>query len=121
MTPAPESLSSEPPSPGGDRDPAESEADRLDAVGELMQACLACEDSLRARAIEQACADHPEHAQALQRRFAFLREAGLDDRMPKRRRCRSVLATSSRSSDSPRAAWAWSTARARSPSTGGWR
>jgi hypothetical protein len=80
MTPAPESLSSEPPSPGGDRDPAESEADRLDAVGELMQACLACEDSLRARAIEQACADHPEHAQALQRRFAFLREAGLDDR-----------------------------------------
>ncbi|MBK8180291.1 MAG: protein kinase [Planctomycetes bacterium] len=80
MTQAPESLSSEPPSPGGDRDPAESEADRLDAVGELMQACLACEDSLRARAIEQACADHPEHAQALQRRFAFLREAGLDDR-----------------------------------------
>lgn len=58
--------------------PRPSTPDELDPVAQLMEACLAAPDSEQARELERLCAEHPEHALELERRFAFLRNAGLD-------------------------------------------
>ena len=61
------------------RDSDSSSSAELEALDQLLHECLQRPDDEQRDALEQACAAHPKHADALRRRFALLADAGMVD------------------------------------------